>query len=320
MKNNINLSYILTTYNKINYLKEVLPYLLDNCQEDEEIVVVDGGSNDETPQYIENLYKQGKIHQFISEKDSGEAEGFNKAILMAKGELVKVITDDDLYDYQNIQICKQFMLKNKEIDVIIGNIASVYLTENKDKLSIILMQQYQKWFEEWINKETKNCFFCGLSLLIRKKSFSFLGLLDSSFKYTDLEFSIRITTKQANIAFYKPLLVCSVVNQNSSSVNSRDVFEFERNKVVGFYDYKIPISLIQKNQKTPSIFQRIWNKILRTIGIKKPEILIPNLNPTYAEFNHFEKISDLYPYLHHFLEKYNQENTIEKDDLFILRK
>ena len=44
----IALSYVLTTYNKLPYLRQVLERLVAARQADEEIVVVDGGSTDAT--------------------------------------------------------------------------------------------------------------------------------------------------------------------------------------------------------------------------------------------------------------------------------
>ena len=40
------LSYVLTTFNKLDYLKITLPLLIEARKPDEEIVVVDGGSTD----------------------------------------------------------------------------------------------------------------------------------------------------------------------------------------------------------------------------------------------------------------------------------
>src|SRR5438552_17918629 len=95
----ISLSYLLTTYNKLSYLKEVLKTLMDNRKDDEEIIVTDGGSTDGTREYLQKIYQDGKIDQYISEKDFGEAHGFNKGIMKARGELVKIITDDDVFDF-----------------------------------------------------------------------------------------------------------------------------------------------------------------------------------------------------------------------------
>jgi glycosyltransferase involved in cell wall biosynthesis len=82
----ITLSYVLTTFNKLEYLKVSLPNLLDNLKDDEEIVITDGGSSDGTSEYLEDLHSRGLIHQYVSEPDIGQAHGINKAILMATGD------------------------------------------------------------------------------------------------------------------------------------------------------------------------------------------------------------------------------------------
>ncbi|WP_133273804.1 glycosyltransferase family 2 protein [Hymenobacter radiodurans] len=105
------LSYILTTYNKLPYLKQVLERLIAARQEDEEIVVADGGSKDGTAEYLQSLYAAGQIQQFISERDKGEAHGFNKCMLMAQGEIIKLITDDDAFYYPAIREAANFMIK-----------------------------------------------------------------------------------------------------------------------------------------------------------------------------------------------------------------
>ena len=109
----IKLSYVLTTFNKLGYLETVIKELIRNCMTGEEIIVIDGGSTDCTKEFLNMLYEEGKIHQYISEKDYGEAHGFNKGILMARGELIKVITDDDVFDFDVMQECKMYMQNNK---------------------------------------------------------------------------------------------------------------------------------------------------------------------------------------------------------------
>ena len=101
--NEKNLSYVLTTYNKLSYLKVTVPQLLAACDEDDEIVVYDGGSTDGTREYFQKLFEEGKIHQFKSEKDFGEANGYNKAMLAAKGKIIKIISDDDAYYFPGIK-------------------------------------------------------------------------------------------------------------------------------------------------------------------------------------------------------------------------
>src|ERR1700712_1352900 len=104
----VNLSYVIATYNRLSFLKITLEKLISVLQPDEEIVVVDGNSTDGAKEYLQQLFSEGKIHQYVSEPDRNQAHGWNKAMLIAKGILIKKIIDDDVHDYEAIGRCRDF--------------------------------------------------------------------------------------------------------------------------------------------------------------------------------------------------------------------
>ncbi len=227
----ITLSYIMTTYNKLAYLKITLPYLINACKEDEEIVIADGGSTDGTKEYLEELLAQKKIHQFVSEKDFGEAHGTNKTFLLARGEIIKLITDDDIYHYPTIQKCKQFMLANKQIDILgfDGLGFNINHSLNAYDQSIFI-----DGFKTW--KIDKTPFlFCGLSYTIRKSSLAYMGLFNSNFKIVDVEYSIRVSSMKTHIAFYTGLGFVNIVNPQSNSHKYYDAIKKEKKILFKLY-------------------------------------------------------------------------------------
>ena len=198
MSKEINLSYVITTYNKLQYLKVTLPFLIRACKSDEEIIVIDGGSKDGTPEYLEELYKKNEIHQYLSEPDKGEAHGFNKAMLRANGELIKIISDDDIYFFEAIESCKKFMIENKEYDLMASNIIQMNLSAPK-KISADFIKNNERDFLDWKNGKRINTFFCGLSLMMRRSSLPLLGLFNNYFKMIDIEYCVRVTSIKAKI-------------------------------------------------------------------------------------------------------------------------
>ena len=82
----INMSYIYVTKNKFAFVQITLQELIKNKKNDDEIIVVDGNSNDGTVFYLQELKKSGLIDVLISEDDINEAHAWNKGILLAKGE------------------------------------------------------------------------------------------------------------------------------------------------------------------------------------------------------------------------------------------
>jgi glycosyltransferase involved in cell wall biosynthesis len=83
-----------------------------------EIVVVDGASTDGT---IELLKSYGsKISQWISEPDGGEYFAVNKALRLAKGDIIKPMPDDDTIRPDALSLAAVRFVKKPSIDVLFG--------------------------------------------------------------------------------------------------------------------------------------------------------------------------------------------------------
>ena len=263
----ITLSYVVTTFNKIEYLKITLAQLMEACQSDEEIVVVDGGSDDGTQDYLAVLWESRKIHQFISEKDFGEAHGINKAMMMAKGKLVKIITDDDVYYFPAVQRCKAFMLEHQSIDVLGFDGLGVSRSVEKPNFAIT---HYIDGFRNW-TKTKKPFLFCGLSLMIRKTSLAYLGLFNTKFKIVDLEYSMRVSSLRTKIAFYTGLGFVNIVGPDSNSVKFYGTIEDERVIVRKMYlPEESEVTLAQRVKNARGVLGGIKNAILGSPPASRP--------------------------------------------------
>jgi glycosyltransferase involved in cell wall biosynthesis len=249
----ISLSYVLTTYNKLEYIKVTLPVLISACQPDEEIIVIDGGSNDGSAAFLHDLYQQGKIHQFISERDKGESHGTNKAFLMAKGEVIKIITDDDAYSFSAIQRCKQFMLDNPDVDVL-GCDGYSYMISNENPEFTLnpFIDNYKRW-----QKEHVSFFFCGLSLMLRKSSLPILGLFNTSVRMIDVEYTMRITASKCKLAWFTGVCFVNIANENSNSIKWWKLSMIEREKMDFMYLDRLPFMRFMKKDRIKNIFRPV---------------------------------------------------------------
>lgn len=206
------LSYVLSTRNKLPYLKTVLPDLMERKQADEEIVVADGASEDGTLAYLEGLEHVGAI-SLVRGPDVGEAHGFNKGIMASRGELVKLITDDDAFYFDGIHACKEFMLAHPEIDLL----ATDGIKRRKNAMHPFSPMRYQSRFDKQQHNHEPFA-FCGLGIMIRKSSLPILGLLNANFVRTDAEYSLRVTASRARLAWYAHECFAHIRNERSNSV------------------------------------------------------------------------------------------------------
>ena len=266
---NVNLSYIVTTRNKLPFLTYGLNRLIQNLQSDEEIIVVDADSTDGTVDFLKNLYEDGKIHQFVSESDHGEGHGFNKGFLLANGILIKLITDDDFFNFKGIQECKKIMLENNHLDVMIGN---TYATQLDDFDQIYCEAEVEDNFKNYI-KTGKVFPFTGLSLMIRKNSIAFTGLFLSNIICVDTEFSLRLTSLGVNIGWTNAAIAIRIGNpQSNLHTTSKEKIEVEFDRFQYIYNSNYRV---RKN----NIFVIFLNKFKRFIKFlnlsKQANIEIP---------------------------------------------
>jgi glycosyltransferase involved in cell wall biosynthesis len=267
-----SLSYVLTSFNKLDYLKITLPLLIAACKPDEEIVVVDGGSTDGTKDYLEQLFKENKIHALLSEKDKGEAHGINKALFLAKGALIKIITDDDLYDFDAIQACKKYMLEHRETDVLGFDGYSCKVVEKPKFEKTNFIEGFQHW-----KKDGSAFLFCGLSLLIRKSSLAYLGLFNANYKIIDMEYSLRITSMKSKIAFYTGHAFINIINPASNSVKFYDVIRKEYHKLRRTY----PEARLNFRINNPILMMK---ERLNRVALKVKPASLPDARTLFAQY------------------------------------
>jgi len=284
---NIKLTYLTSTYNKLPFLKERLSSLINNRKENEEILVADGGSTDGTKEFLKSLNEENKIDYFISEKDRGESEALNKLFLLAKGELMTLVTDDDIRHYPSIQKCKDFMLEHKEIDLLgsNGGFKNQYLDNTVRPLN------YTSDFKEWMEL-SKPFGFCGLGLMIRKSSLPILGLWNPSFRRADAEYSLRVTSGHANIAWFTSPTYVNISNPQSVSLVYQEKIKNETNRLNKFY--------LNKNKDL---------YIIEKLKIIQNKLKNPKINKSASQKNDFiEDWQELVQISENWLNKENENN------------
>ena len=271
----ISLSYVMTTFNKLDFLKVTLTHAIAACMPDEEIVVVDGGSADGSGEYLRGLQVDGKIHQFVSEKDAGESHGLNKAILLARGKLIKVITDDDIFHYPAIQACKSFLLANPQVDVLAFD---GYGVNRSEKQLAFRATDFKKGFLEW--RENRRPFlFSGLSLMFRRQSIPQLGLFNTLVKIVDMEYSMRVTSMKIGIAYYTGLAFVNIVGPESNSVRFSRVLENERKQARQMYLPHEPAVTLRQSARNA----RAWLGAFRRQILGQEQDTIPHPFAAVAE-------------------------------------
>lgn len=88
------ISIVIATWNAEKTIKKCLDSIVPQLSEEVELIVIDGGSTDSTPHIVKSY--GNKISYFISERDKGIYDAWNKGIMAACGRWIAFIGADDI--------------------------------------------------------------------------------------------------------------------------------------------------------------------------------------------------------------------------------
>lgn len=118
MQGAVKISVIIPTLNQGEYIGQTMLSLAGQTYRNFEIIVIDGGSTDNTLKVIES-HRQ-LIAQFVSEKDRGQSEAINKGLKMATGEVVTWLNSDDFYEPGTLQAVVDYFTSHPGVDILHG--------------------------------------------------------------------------------------------------------------------------------------------------------------------------------------------------------
>lgn len=121
----MKISIIIATWNAAKTLKRCLDSIVPQLTDETELILVDGGSKDDTNKIIDSYGDKVAVH--ISEPDKGIYDAWNKGVSKAKGDWVMFIGADDILLEGAIEYYLAYLnnISNAEVDFISCKIKSI---------------------------------------------------------------------------------------------------------------------------------------------------------------------------------------------------
>ncbi|MBI2011705.1 glycosyltransferase [Candidatus Daviesbacteria bacterium] len=223
------ISFLLATKNRAKFLEKALKNHQKLLKENDELILIDGGSSDDTIKVAKKFSKI--ISVFISEADISEGHAFNKGILLSSGKYIKILSDDDIFFSQAIENAYTIMEKNPDIDVLLCGGVKL---RGKD-----LSFAYAPPGVDY-GKKVSDVFKyggCGLGLLIRKKSFALTGLFNPYSFSLDNDYITQAINSGANVKFCRIKMFHHFLEDHSGSIKQGERLRKDIARIKNRYNY-----------------------------------------------------------------------------------
>src|SRR5690554_6578152 len=198
----IKLSVIIATFNSESSVSYTLDSILLQSFNNFELIIVDGKSQDKTVDILKSYKNKfadlGIGYTWISEKDSGIYDAWNKGLKLAKGKWISFIGSDDcLYD-NALEEMNEVSVNHSNADFIA---ARAKIVRNDGTVERELGKEW-RWNQ--FKREMKILHAAGWHNAVYFKKY---GVFDSSYKITgDYEMLLRAKA-DLNVAFYDKFIL-----------------------------------------------------------------------------------------------------------------
>ena len=188
----LKISIITATYNSGKTIRDTLSSVLNQSYKNYELIIKDGGSNDNTVEICreyENIF-EGRL-KIISEPDKGLYDAMNRGIDNASADIVGILNSDDFYTSDDIldRIAKEFSA-DKDLDAIYGDIHFV----SPDNLTKCTRYYSSSYFRPSLLRF--GFMPAHPSFYVRKEVYDKYGLYDLQFRTSsDFEWIVRLFAK-----------------------------------------------------------------------------------------------------------------------------
>jgi glycosyltransferase involved in cell wall biosynthesis len=126
--NTPTISVVIPAYNQAMYVRQAIQSVLDQTNPDFELVVVDDGSTDETPEIIARI--QDPRIRVIRQRNAGLSAARNTGLRESSAPLITFLDSDDYFLPDKLEVLSRHLDNHPEVGLVVGRAKYVDQTGN----------------------------------------------------------------------------------------------------------------------------------------------------------------------------------------------
>ena len=280
----INVSVIIPTYNRVNFLSACIESVLKQSLPVDEIILVDNNSTDGTVNYVRDNFSKVKV---LVEKKRGVSSARNLGIINSKNNWIAFLDSDDEWMKDKIKKQVEFIKKlNHRISFVHTNEKGM-----RNKIHLNQKKKHAKKGGHIFQDCLDICKISPSSTLIKKSLFEQYGLFNTKFKVCeDYELWLRFTSK-IEIGYIDEVLIKKKGGHRDQLSNKYWGIDRYRIKALEKLIFTNNIKIEYKIMVIKQLLKKINILILGAINRKNKRILKMYIYKKYMWSQYYIKIS-----------------------------
>lgn len=169
------ISVVMAVYNGEKYIKEQLDSLRDQTLKPDEVLIFDDRSTDNTFSFVKKYISKYNLQNweiYLNKTNKGYSRNFSDAIRCAKGNIIFLADQDDIWHVDKIEKMKCIMEENCDILLLVSNVHPFYVGENPQKVNLEKVYSRKDVIKirdiyKWIKPMRPGCSMCFRKELIQ---------------------------------------------------------------------------------------------------------------------------------------------------------
>jgi glycosyltransferase involved in cell wall biosynthesis len=229
------LSIVMPSFNQGAFIARSITSVLSQSYRPIELIVMDGGSTDQSLDVLRHFARKDARLRWYSEKDAGQADAVNKGWQRAEGNILGWLNSDDIFYPHAFRAVMKFLAKYPESDVIYGegdhvDIDDRFLTRHPT--------------EPWNPKRLEETVFLAQpSVFFRREVIDRCGLLDTQLHFCmDYEYWLRLARAGVSFRYIPWVLSGTRFHRDAKTLKHRLAMHAEVNDMLRSRLGKVPAS------------------------------------------------------------------------------
>ena len=251
----MKISIITATFNSGKTVRDTFVSVLNQTYNDYELIVVDGGSKDDTVDILRHyeLIFNGRM-KWISEPDRGIYDAMNKGIAMATGDVVGILNSDDFYTSNGILRKVAITMQDKNIDAVYGDVHYVHDNDLRKCVRYYSSKPFRRVWMRFGFMPAHPSFYC------RREVYEKYGTFDLSYKVAaDFECLLRLIFVNRIRTKYLPVDFVTMRTGGASTRGFASHKQIMRDHQLGFKKNGVYSNVFMECMRyIYKIFEKLW--------------------------------------------------------------